>query len=122
MNLVEVVQNQQMESKERQPYLDRQSCLPGYADKDVSIVLLEWYVFEVWILPFAVDHGEAVPPIRCSRLSSKTQATGADEARWMDISKGRSEDSADMARGSNTRLQWPRTATAHAARYEMDER
>jgi len=53
-----------------------------------------------------------VPPIYCSRLSLKTQAIGADDARWMDISEGRSEDSAGMAHGSNTRLQWPRAAAA----------
>jgi len=32
----------------------------------------------------------------------------------MDISEGRSEDSAGMAHGSNTRLQWPRAAAARA--------
>lgn len=55
-----------------------------------------------------------MPPIHCSRLSLKTQARGADDARWMDISEGRSEDSAGMAHGSNTRLQWPRAAAARA--------
>ena len=52
--------------------------------------------------------------IHCYRLSLKTQATGADDARWMDISEGRSEDLAGMAHGSNTRLQWPRAAAVRA--------
>jgi len=31
------------------------------------------------------------------------------DARWMDISEGRGEDSPCRAHGSNTRLQWPRS-------------
>ena len=111
-----------MDSNERWSRLDLQSVLLGYANKDVAIASFGWYGLETWISPFAVDRGEAVPRIRCSRLSSKTQLTGADEDRWMDISEGRSEDSAGMAHGSNTRLQWPRAAAARAARYVTDER
>ena len=33
------------------------------------------------VLPFAVDREGAAPPIHCSRLSLKTQATGADDAQ-----------------------------------------
>ena len=50
------------------------------------------------------------------------QATAADETGGMNISEGRSEDSAGMGYGLNTRLQWPRAAAAHAAGYETDER
>ena len=38
----------------------------------------------------------------------------------MDISEGRSEDSANMAHGSNIRLQWPRAVAARAVRYKTD--
>ncbi len=40
----------------------------------------------------------------------------------MDISEGRSEDSAGMAHGSNTRLQLQRATEARAAGYETDVR
>lgn len=52
----------------------------------------------------------AVPPILWRCFSSKAQATAANETGGMDISEGRSEDSAGMGYGSNTRLQWPRAA------------
>ena len=103
-----------MESKERWPRLDRQSYLPGCADKDAIIASFGCRSLETCIWPFPVDRGKAVPSIHYRRLSLKTQATGADEARWMDISEGRSEDSAGMAHGLNTRLQWPRAAAARA--------
>ena len=39
----------------------------------------------------------------------------------MDISEGRSEHSADMVHGSNTRLQWPRAAAARGTGYETND-
>jgi len=54
----------------------------------------------------------AVPPIHCRGLSSTIQATAADEIGGMDISVGRSEDSAGSECGSNTRLESPRAAPA----------
>lgn len=100
-----------MKSKERLSRLDLQSCLPGCADKDVAIAC--GMASKCGSRPSLLIV-EAMPPIRCSCFSSKTQAIGADEARWMDISEGRSEDSVGMVHGSNTMLQWPRAAAARA--------
>jgi len=70
-----------MDSKERWPRLGRQPCLPGYAGKDAAIACFERRGLETCLSPFAVDRGEAVPPICCSGLSSKIQATAYDQAR-----------------------------------------
>ncbi len=86
-----------------------------------DLTSFEWYDLDTWISSFAVDREKAMSLIHCSHLSLKTQTTEADETRWMNIFKRRSEDSVNMTHELNMRLQWWRAAATRALKCLMNE-
>ncbi len=107
--------------------LELSTCLPVTLTRIASrswlndLTSFEWYDLDMWISSFAVDREETMSSIHCSRLSLKIQTTEADETRWMNIFKRRSEDSVNMTHELNTRLQWSRAAAAHALECLMNK-
>ncbi len=61
-----------------------------------------------------------VLPVHCTRLNSKLHAAAADEARCVDTSEGRSEDSAGMVHGSNTRPHMVENYSGNAQRLVIE--